>query len=165
MNGVNTWSTLICCASIACILVEFLLPPGKVSKVMNMIIGVFMLSVIITPLAEGKNMFKFDFDKIKNDSNLESKFDFLNKVNSQMENLIEDNMIGIVSGVLKDSGIPFKKIEIFMDKNQDNNISINKCKVYIDQNDENLKEKIKNEVEGKLKIKTEVANTMKEAQD
>ena len=57
---------------------------------------------------------------------------------------------------LKNINIYPKKVEVIMDKDEYERIVINECKISVNSNDIYLKEKIKNEIENKLNIKTEV---------
>ena len=154
MKEIQQWSALICLTSIICIIIELILPPGKMEKTMQMVLGLFMLCAVISPI---KNIFKLKFDFAYSKQNIiNEKLDFLNGINSQIESIAQDNIRNIVVENLKDIKIHPKKVEIFMDTNQDNCISIIKCKIFLKKEDLELANKAKSMIENKLKIETEV---------
>lgn len=154
MKSIQQWSSLICLTSIICTIIELILPPGKMQKTMNMVIGLFMLCAAITYT---KNLFniKLDFNIINSDI-ISEKFGFVNDISSQIESIAQDNVKEIILNVLKQINVVPKKIEIFMDTNEDNCISIIKCKIFLNKEDLDLTDKVKNLIENKLKIETEV---------
>ena len=70
MDLVRQWSALICLSSMICVLLEFLIPPGKIGKTMDMILGVFMLAAFITPFASKSGFLNTDFKKISHSEKL-----------------------------------------------------------------------------------------------
>ena len=91
------------------------------------------------------------------EKNISKKLSRISEVaDDQTMNVAKKNIEGIIKGILKDSNINFKKIEIFMDRNQDNCILMIRCKIYIPQNEQGSEEKIKKELENKLNIKTQI---------
>ena len=62
----------------------------------------------------------------------------------------------IVLKNLKNINVCPKKVQVFMDKDGHGRIVMIRCKISLNSKDINLKEKIKNDIESKLNIKTEV---------
>ncbi len=156
MGLVKEWSSLICLSSMASIIFELILPPGKMEKMMRMVLGVFMVCIIISPFADRKNRWDLNIKKISSGYVDKEKIKFVEKINGQIEYLAQENVRRVVVGFLKDNNIKYEKIEIFMDTDEDRNISIIKCRIYLNKSDCNLKEKVRGDVEKKLRIKTEV---------
>lgn len=156
MGLVKEWSSLICLASMASIIFELILPPGKMEKMMRMVLGVFMVCIIISPFADRKNRWDLNIKKISSGYVDKENIKFIEKINGQIEYLAQENVRRVVVGFLKDNNIKYEKIEIFMDTDEDRNISIIKCRIYLNKSDFNLKEKVRGDVEKKLKIKAEV---------
>ena len=156
MGLVKEWSSLICLASMASIIFELILPPGKMEKMMHMVLGVFMVCIIISPFADRKNRWDFNIKKISSGYVDKEKIKFVERINGQIEFLAQENVRRVVVGFLKDNGIKYERIEIFMDTDENRNISIIKCKIYLNKSDTNLKEKVRGDVEKKLGIKTEI---------
>lgn len=154
MNIINQWSTLICLSSIACVIIEFMLPSGKMEKMLRMVLGVFILSCLVIPFSNGIPRFKLkiDSDLIKS----KEEYKFLEFADNQFQMFAVDNLKVIIGGVLKDIGIKEEKIEIFMDTKRDNCISITKCRIFIKKLNEKEIGSIKRELKEKLNMEAEV---------
>lgn len=150
----NSWSALICGSSMVCILIELLLPPGKMEKTVRIVLNVFFLCVLIFSIKSIKKI-NFKFDKIALDGNSQ-KTQFLQNVNNQLEDASKENVKAVVRGALRAEGIKPQNLEIFMNNMEPNGIPIIKCKVHILKNQMGLASKIKNEIQTKFKIDTEV---------
>lgn len=160
MDSVKQWSALICLSCMICVLVEFLIPPGKIGKTMNMVLGIFMLTAFITPFTIKNGLFDIDFKKISSSEKLCEQKNVIENLNSQITDVAKQNVEAIISRTLKDIEVSPKKIQTFMDTNETGCIVMIKCKIHLNENQNNLKEKVKSEVENKLKIKTEVITDM-----
>ena len=156
MGLVKEWSSLICLASMAGVIFELILPPGKMEKMIRMVLGIFMVCIIIFPFSERKNSWDFKIKKITSGYVDKERVKFVEKINGQIEYLAKENVRRVIVGFLKDEGIEYEKIEIFMDTDKHKNISIIKCKIYLNKDDDGLKEKVKSDVENKFGIETEV---------
>ena len=115
-----------------------------------------MVSVIVSPLADRKDKWDLSIKKISSGYVDKEKMKFIEKINDQIEFLAKGNVKKVVEGFLDDNGIKYEKVEIFMDTNESKNISITKCKIYLDKSEIDLKEKVRGDVESRLKIKTEI---------
>ena len=142
MNAVKNWSAVISGSVLLCVILEFLIPPGKVGKSMNIILGAFVMCSAI-------GWFKsFDVRNFKSSLNLkkfEAPEEKTKKLNSTAEEIIARNIESIIQRILKDINVPYKKIEIFMDRNEDNCIVMIRCKIYISNSAKDDSEKIKKE--------------------
>ena len=156
MDSVRQWSVLICVSCMICILVEFLIPPGKIGKTMNMVLGVFMLAAFITPFTNKNGLFDIDFKKISSSEKTHEQKNVIENLNSQITDVAKQNIEAVIMRTLRDMEVCPKKIQTFMDTNETGCIVMIRCKIYLNENQNNLKEKVKSEVENKLKIKTEV---------
>ncbi len=154
MKSIQQWTSIICIASIICIIIELMLPPGKMEKTMRMVLGIFMVCALISPIKNLKKL-NFNISNITTEA-IKDKFEFTNKINSQLTNLAEDNVRVLILSILKEKGISPKKVDIFMDTNEDNCISIIKSKIYVSKEEAELVNNIKSLIESKLKIETEV---------
>lgn len=156
MNSVNNWCAMLCSLIVASAAFEFLIPPGKISKSVNIVLGSLIIFLLMTPFTSKNNIRKIDFEKLE-EKNISKKLSSVSKsADDQTMDIAKKNVEALVKGILKDNNINFKKIEIFMDRNQDNCILMIKCKIYISQNEQGGEEKIKKEIENKLNIKTQV---------
>lgn len=156
MNLIRYWSIVICTASIIYVVIELLMPSGKMEKTIKMVLNIFWLCIAITSICEQSKNFKFKIE-IDNTPVIQKGKKFLSDINTQLEETAKYNIKSIIYDNLKDKNIYPEKIEIIMDTNKANSISINKCEIYINQNDYfESKDMIKNYVQDNLKIVTEV---------
>ncbi len=160
MNAIKGWSLLICFTAIISAVVEFLIPPGKIGKTMNLILGVFGIIVFFTPFSvkyrNFKNFFRNDTLSKISESKIPTKNSLTESLNNQIIESGNEKIKFIISKNLKNIDVYPKKIEVSMDKDENNRIVMIKCKIFIQPKDINLKEKIKNEIENTLNITTEV---------
>lgn len=160
MGAIKGWSLLLCFAATISAMVEFLIPPGKIGKTMNLILGIFGIIVFFTPFSikyhDLKNIFKNnDLNKISEAQKI-TKNSLTESLNNQIIESGNEKIKLIISKNLKNINAYPKKIEVSMDKDENNRIVMIKCKIFINSNSKNLKEQIKKEIENKLNIKTEV---------
>ena len=144
MENVRKFSSLVIITCMICVILDLLLPSGKIKKTIHTVITLFTLCSLISPLAT----------KSKN-SNLKFK-KFLENVDSQVTKLVQGNLKKIIETKLKDLGAPPEKIEIFMDTNKDNCIIMIKSKIYLNEKYKPLKQKIQNEIGTNLNIPIEI---------
>jgi len=132
MNEIKSWLFSVCAAAIAAGVFKMLIPEGSNRRLLQMLTGVFMLSVIVTPLLGG----------VKPDlppTVLQEKDEGL----SSLEETIRDRLLDTaeaavkhkISAILLDQGIKNAKIIIKMDTGADKRISIKQIHIYIDQED------------------------------
>ncbi len=160
MEIVKQWSFMICLASVIATCTEFLIPPGKIGKAMNMVLGLFVITIFFMPFSSKyhnlKSVFKNNiFENIPKQKDAE-KNKLSESLNNQIMDSTKEKIKLIILKNLKNINIYPKKVEVIMDKDEYERIVINECKISVNSNDIYLKEKIKNEIENKLNIKTEV---------
>lgn len=164
MNSINQWSILICLSSVACVIIELIMPPGNMLKSLKMTLGLFILVSLLTCIPN--SIKKINIKRNKDHQNSINTTRFMEGIDKQFESIAENNLKIIVKDTLKNLGIKNEKIKIFMDTNENNCISIIKCKIFIPHElkpiGSNPKTsslntaKIKKEIEKKLNIETEV---------
>lgn len=156
MDFTKQWSSLICLSSLICVIAELMLPPGKMEKIMHMTLSVFMICAIISPFSKKsfriKPNIKFETENLKQNKIVK----FTDNVNSQIKDIMINNLKAVVFNSLKDINVIPEKIQIFMDTTKDNCISIIKCKIFISKESQNDKDKIISNLKNNLGIETEV---------
>lgn len=160
MDTIKHWSFLICLASIISTFIEFLIPPGKIGKTINFVLGIFGILVFFMPFSNKyhvfKNFFKNEIVNGISNSKLPPKENLLNSLNDQIVNNANTKIESIILRNLKNINVYPKEIKISMDKDDQGNIVMIRCKIFINSEDLKLKEKIVSNIENKLDIKTEV---------
>lgn len=157
MNTVREWSALLCVTTLICTLIEFLIPPGKIEKTINMVLGTFIVCAIIVPVSVLKNNLNSSFENIFSNISVFPQEEITKKdLSIQVSKETKNNIETVITRYLKNIKIIPQEVEILMDINKDNCIVINKCKIYISKNYENSKNLIISSIEKDLNIKTEV---------
>ncbi|MDP4120046.1 MAG: stage III sporulation protein AF [Bacillota bacterium] len=142
MNGIISWASAICIASIICAISEFLIPKGSMDKTLRFVFGAFMLCAIVMPLQSTISGIKINVDNIiPQSSECNSAKDTLKQ---QTISTADDNVEKLCEQSLKENKISFNKITVFMDTNADNCISIIEINIYIRESDKNQRNKVIN---------------------
>ena len=111
-----------------------LLPEGSNEKLIKMLIGIFFLSVLLTPLLSGKS---FDVSMIKvSEEKPSGELENLQKtVYAELIKVSENAMKGKIDEILKKNEINNAKIIINIDTNADKRIDISQIDIFINQID------------------------------
>ena len=64
MEQITQWATAICIVAVACSLIEMLAPSSEASKMMNFVLGLFLIVAVLLPVANSLKSGDFSFDKI-----------------------------------------------------------------------------------------------------
>lgn len=156
MDNVKKWSTIISVTYIVCILMQFLIPPGKVSKTMNMILGWFMISSIVVTIYQESKKDVLNIKSLIETSKFNASTEFDETVKLQISELSAENIRKLINLKLNNIGISPKKIEIFMDTNKDNCILMIKCKIFLEEKYAQYKNQLCAEIQRDLNIKAEI---------
>lgn len=153
MQFFRGWVLIICLSIIGVSILEMITLNEKMNKIINFILGLFLLCSIIFPI---KN---FKFSDKTFDNNIKSSFkddDFNSLVSNQSQELAKNNLKILINEYLKKENINAQKIKIFMDTGKDNCISISKAEIFICKDLENRKEEIKNLIKKEFEINTDI---------
>ena len=154
MGTIKSWSLTICLVSIICTLFEILFPQGKMEKIFQIVLGVFMLCSILVPL---KNTFKnINFDAKKTENFIKEQDKLKSTIEEQLKSATQKNLRPTIEKLLKTHGTKSEKVNIIMDTAPDNCISIKKIEVFLPKGDENKKDAIKKDLEKTLELKIDV---------
>lgn len=154
MSGVQSWISIICISAIACTMLEFMVPDGKMEKIVRLVFGAFMVIAIISPLIDTVSNIDININSKKNI--LSSETNFSNRIYEQSLDVASKNIKKIVIDELHGMGVESKKIDVIMDKEDKGCISISKIKIYIDNMKPVEKEEVRKRLKGKLDIDIEV---------
>ena len=151
----SVWCGLIGAASIICVIIEFLIPPGKTGKTMNIILSLFIMASLIDLTQHQRRSKNFKIFKTDSIALQSQNKKFTSKIESQTDTLINQGLETIIRDNLKDFKINPEKIEIFTDKNEDNCIVMIRCKIYVRKEELKFAIKAKETIEKELNISTE----------
>ena len=147
------WILIICLSVIAISILEMITINEKMNKTISLVLGAFLLLSILIPI---KN-FRFDNlfnEKLSMDPLI--KEDLASFIDEQGKNLSSSSIKDLIKNALEEKNISVKKIKIYMDTKRDNCISISKAEVYIDGSFTDRKEEIKNIINKKFEINTDI---------
>lgn len=153
MGFIREWATIVSiCAFIACF-IDMLCPGRKMDKTIKTVLGIFMICAIFVPVYNTFCSLSTDLSSVQNieidrSVNENIKEDFISNASVQIENLSAE--------ILKENGISFKKIDVFMDIDEQMSISIIRISVEIEKNMTSQKDNIKKLLEDNLDIQTDV---------
>lgn len=156
MSEIKEWTAILSVTVVISALIEFLIPPGKIEKILNMVLGTFVVCSFIIPLPNLKNNLNISLKNTLNSKELKKKKHMEEKIKNQTYDLTQKNIETIIRRYLKNIGIIPKKIEVLMDIGKDNCIIMNKCKIYISEDSKNSKDTVKKSLENDLNIQSEI---------
>lgn len=138
MSSVASFAGIICAVSIAVSLISLIIPQGNTKRVMNSVIGVFVLCCMIVPVINAVKNFKYDFNIPDIGKNYTASADeaynkaiikeTARKLESSALNCLLSKGIKAESAVFnlsynKKSGIYIKRIRIYISKKETFNFS------------------------------------------
>lgn len=156
MTLLQKGASTLCLISIICTLIELLIPEGKTSKTMHLIISLFAVSCVGNSIFSTLKNFNFNFkNSFDNNTTLKST-NFMTNLKNQTSVLASEKIKDIINDNLKKIEVIPKKIEIFMDKFENDSILIIKADIYIERKFKDFKSKIYDEIDKKLNIKSNI---------
>lgn len=156
MESLQLIGISICITTIVTSIFSMLTPDNKMDKVLKFAISLFFLTGIISPFANNKLNFRIDIEDII-DVPTSQEMSF--SMESQFLTMAERNLEAEAEKILAKNEIFPKKIEVFININDDNSISINKMVVYIKQDLSETGEKIKSLIKEEMGIAAELVLT------
>ena len=151
MSAVREWSTIICFAATVCTMFELMCPDGKTEKMVRFVLAAFLICAMISPLTGTVSKISFDLDK---DSVQTNNSVFKKKVSETTISVASDNIKSLATQELSLHNVYSKKIDVFMDTNENGSISMIKMKVYLKEKQSH--QDVKKILEDKLGIETEI---------
>lgn len=67
MDSIKEWAVMLCTVSVVSAFITFLIPDGNIKKSANIVVSLFLLSIVILPVF-GKNLYDLEMPEIKIDS-------------------------------------------------------------------------------------------------
>ena len=154
IDFMSSWAEQIVLAVIVATILEMILPKSKNKKYIQMVIGIYVLFNIISPIIKNKEDFsidKFNIEKYTTKSQYEVD---QTSMDERLEKIYLDELENIVKTKFEENDIEVVKCEIdaVLDANK-KNAGIHSIKVKIrGENNENTIVKIKEEISNDLEI-------------
>jgi len=140
METIKAIGMSICVTLVVTSIFSMLMPDTKLDKVIKFSISLFFLTSLISPFITSDIKINVDIDDIV----LESKSTNLSQASqTQFFSLAEKNIQSALIRYLQNEDINVRKIEVCINKIDNNNISISKLMVYINREQEETATRIK----------------------
>ena len=129
MEGLKSWTLVVCAAAIVCTILLQLFPETVLGRQGRMVLSAAFLCVLISPLLTG------DFDvKLPNfthENTLDSA-DLTARMRQQLAAQVNDTLLAMVNQSLAGYGWSAKKVVADMDIDEEGNIYMGQIVVYVD---------------------------------
>lgn len=135
MSTLNTVAVIVCVCCISCSIISLLIPLGRMTKIVNLVMGLFLITNMIIPMLSIFSGFKTSLDlqsTYKND-NLYTQQDYDELVLNQTA----DNLVQVANELLKSENITPENIEVSIKKTDNNRIYISAINIYINKDFKN----------------------------
>lgn len=162
VESISSWAQGIIIAVIISTIIEMILPNSS-KKYIRLVIGIFILLTIISPILDTKNL-SFDSNQIKIDEYISSfeKTDITenieNQTNNQIKNLYKENLKLDIQSKIKLKGYDISNINI--DISDDETYTLKKIELYISGKKQAQESKSVNSIVDNIQnIKVELSNS------
>lgn len=142
MIGLGAVAVAICCASLICTLVSNFISDGSMKRVLNLILGAFMVCSLIVPVSTAIKSINSDYDQSLEAEEYSATDD--EAYNKRVVELTRQNLEQALTAILSQNGVYPDKTEIILSVCEDNSIIISQARIYIDK--ENTQSDLINEL-------------------
>lgn len=161
IENISNWAKQIILAVIIASIIELITPTGKNKKYIKMIIGMYILLVIISPIAsmftkKSLSVSNFDYEKYFGNSSYNQDYNGANSLENSNNKIIEDTYIANikkdVTNKLNEKGYDVKDIDIQINTADENYGQILKLNINISEMEENSASNINKIAVSKIEI-------------
>ncbi|MBR2338311.1 MAG: hypothetical protein IKA63_02465 [Clostridia bacterium] len=130
MDGIRTWSALVCCGAVGCCAVQLLVPPEGTGKIFRLVVITFFLCCVITPLLKVSSQLSLPVEFLPED--IVSQ-ELNERVEEQLKIQVESVVTRLVEEGLATREVRAKKITVNTDTSEDGSIYIQQVVVQVDK--------------------------------
>lgn len=134
MSVISSWATSVCTVAIICALFDMLVPEGNTTKMLNFVLGTFLVVAIIIPFVDIVKSGSFKVDDIRFD---DSNYTLTQQNEDLTLEVGKSTIENIIAKVLQEKNIAYKKIVINMDSSTNKSIDIIRAEIYINSTNRN----------------------------
>lgn len=153
MQEITLWANAVCAVAIVCAIFEMLAPDGNVSKMLNFVLGLFLVVAVLVPFANLIKSGVIEPDKIDIE---QEEFTFYEQVGDLTIACGKSVIKNVVADCLKEKEIEYKKIQVSMDSSTGESIDIIRVEIYVSTAYRNQLTEIQNIVKEKTGITPDV---------
>lgn len=134
MSVISSWAASVCTVAIICALFDMLVPEGNTTKMLNFVLGTFLVVAIIIPFVDIVKSGSFKVDDIRFD---DSNYTLTQQNEDLTLEVGKSTIENIIAKVLQEKNIAYKKIVINMDSSTNKSIDIIRAEIYINSTNRN----------------------------
>lgn len=150
MSTIATVAAVVCVCSISCSLIGVISPQGNTRRILNTVIGAFILCCMIIPIKNAITNFHLDIQIPKSADTLTASADeaYNNAVIVETQALLENRL----KTLMLQNNINISSANLTLEGNENGGIYIGSISIYINKAQENLVGKIKTLTEKEFQI-------------
>ena len=132
MNGLGAVAASVCCASLICALVSNFVSDSSVKRVLNLVLGAFMVCSLIFPVKSAVQGIREEISE-SSQSAIQSATVDEAQYNRQIVAETRKNLENTLTALLNQNGIYPESVEVILSVKHDNSIIISRIGIYIDK--------------------------------
>lgn len=153
MEEITQWANAVCAVAVVCSIIELVAPKGEINKMINFILGLFLVVSVLFPVANSLKLDNFRIDKMENYS---QNFTFQKDTDNLTIQVGKSAIEKLIANALDQQNINYKKIIVNMDSSTGNSIDIIRAEIYVDKSYRNNLIQVQDIVEKSIGIKPSV---------
>ena len=130
---------------------EMLLPNNRTKKYIRMVLGVYVIFNIVSPLIKNKDVFNFNNIDIEEYTSVETSSVNQTSMNERIKKLYSEELEKDITKKIKEKGYEVKKCKVSVQiADDEEETKINKIKLIVSKTQEEVKNNIENSAENKI---------------
>ena len=130
---------------------EMLLPNNRTKKYIRMVLGVYVIFNIVSPLIKNKDVFNFNNIDLEEYTSVETSSVNQTSMNERIKKLYSEELEKDITKKIKEKGYEVKKCKVSVQiADDEEETKINKIKLIVRKTKEEVKNDIKNSAENKI---------------
>ena len=140
MSEIFSVVIVICTSALICTLVSSFVNDSSIKKVLNLVLGAFIICSMILPVKNAVSAFDVNIDEYKSAEDIISTSD--EAYSNQIVNKTKENLEKTLKNLLEQNDIKINSCEIILSLKDDNSIIISSISIYISKEYTQLADKI-----------------------
>ena len=140
MSEIFSVVIVICTSALICTLVSSFVNDSSIKKVLNLVLGAFIICSMILPVKNAVSAFDVNIDEYKSAEDIISTSD--EAYSNQIVNNTKENLEKTLKNLLEQNGIKINSCEIILSLKDDNSIIISSISIYISKEYTQLADRI-----------------------
>ena len=129
MNEIFSVVIVVCASALICALVSGFVNDSSIKKVLNLVLGAFIVCSMIVPVKNAVSAFDVNIDEYQSAKDIISTNDEV--YSNLIVNKTKENLEKTLKNLLEQNGIKINRCEIILSLKDDNSIIISSISIYI----------------------------------